>query len=86
MPTATSPLFHIQTCTSIDFPNCFFFISGVLAVGFSVFLKFAEVDVSDGKAWAIVITVIFVLFMVLLLVSLACQPQNKSEVSFKVNF
>lgn len=56
----------------------------LLAVGFSVFLKFAELDVSDGKAWAIVVTVIFTLVMILLLISLACQPQNKSEVSFKV--
>jgi hypothetical protein len=53
-------------------------------VGFSIFLKFAEDDISAGKAWAIVLTVIISLAMLILLISLSCQPQNKSEVAFKV--
>lgn len=59
-------------------------IFSFLAVGFSVFLKFCETDVADGEAWAIVITVLFSLSMLLLLISLACQPQNKAKLSFKV--
>ncbi|XP_060564997.1 cationic amino acid transporter 2-like isoform X2 [Ruditapes philippinarum] len=59
-------------------------IFSFLAVGFSIFLKFAEDDISAGKAWAIVLTVIISLAMLILLISLSCQPQNKSEVAFKV--
>ncbi|XP_045162290.2 high affinity cationic amino acid transporter 1-like isoform X2 [Mercenaria mercenaria] len=63
---------------------CAVTVFSLLAIAFSVFLKFAEDDISDGQAWAIVVTVIFTLSMVLQLISLACQPQNKSLVSFKV--
>ncbi|XP_045162288.2 cationic amino acid transporter 2-like isoform X2 [Mercenaria mercenaria] len=56
----------------------------LLTVGLSLFLKFAEDDLSAGKAWAIVITSVFTILMPLLLISMACQPQNKSKVSFKV--
>lgn len=58
----------------------------LITVAFSVFLKFAENELPKGKAWAIVITTIFTLALVIILVSLACQPQNKAKVSFKVPF
>ncbi|XP_045162286.2 cationic amino acid transporter 2-like isoform X2 [Mercenaria mercenaria] len=56
----------------------------LLTVGLSLFLKFAEDDLSARKAWAIVITSVFTIIMPLLLISMACQPQNKRNVSFKV--
>ncbi|KAL4221320.1 High affinity cationic amino acid transporter 1 [Mactra antiquata] len=60
--------------------SIFFFTS----VGLSIFLKFAEEDISHGKPWAVSITTVFVLLMLILMVSLICQPQNKAELSFKV--
>ena len=38
-----------------------------------------------GRAWAIVITTIFVAALIVILISLTCQPQNTAEVSFKVS-
>ncbi|XP_060564998.1 cationic amino acid transporter 2-like [Ruditapes philippinarum] len=59
-------------------------IFSILTVGLSIFLKFAEDDLSHGKPWAIFITAVFTIVMPLILISLACQPQNKTKVSFKV--
>lgn len=56
----------------------------LLSTGFSVFLKFKEEDLSKGDPVAIVFTVIFVLLMVVNLLSLALQPQNKAKLSFTV--
>ena len=55
-----------------------------MSVAFGLFLKFAEDELGDGKAWAIVLTVIFVIIMSLLLISLGCQPQNQAIITFKV--
>ncbi|XP_052285409.1 high affinity cationic amino acid transporter 1-like isoform X1 [Dreissena polymorpha] len=57
---------------------CFF------SIGFAVFLRFIEDQLSAGDGGAIAGAVIFTLIMVVLLVSLVCQPQNKSKLSFKV--
>lgn len=65
---------------------CDICIAGVVSVGFSVFLRFAENAVGEGDGGAIAGTVIFTLISLLLLISLACQPQNQSKMSFKVIF
>ena len=57
-----------------------------MATAFSVFLRFAEDSVGEGEVGAIVGTVIFTILLVLPVVSLVCQPQNPTKLSFKVNY
>ena len=58
---------------------------GCVAALFSVFLRFAENELPKGKPWAIAVTVIFTLTLVVLLVAMAIQPHNKTKCSLKVS-
>ena len=58
--------------------------AGFICIGFAVFLKYMEDAIGAGDMGALIGTVLFTIVMILLLLSLACQPQNKAKLSFKV--
>ena len=61
------------------------YFSGCVAILFSVFLRFAENELPKGKPWAIAVTAIFTIILLVLLVAMALQPHNKTKCSFKVS-
>ena len=58
--------------------------AGFICIGFAVFLKYTEDDIGAGDMGAVIGMVLFTIIMIILLLSLACQPQNKAKLSFKV--
>ncbi|XP_052819610.1 high affinity cationic amino acid transporter 1-like isoform X2 [Mya arenaria] len=55
-----------------------------VCIGFSVFLKYEENNIGAGKVFPVIVTAVFTLILLVLIVSIGCQPQNKAKLSFKV--
>ncbi|KAL3862746.1 hypothetical protein ACJMK2_008698 [Sinanodonta woodiana] len=50
----------------------------------SVFLLFGETNLFNGDWWAILIAVVLGVSIIIMFVSIFCQPQNQTKLSFKV--
>lgn len=61
------------------------FISAVLVIIFCLILVIAENSLSNGKAWAITLVVIFLIAIIAVMYSIWVQPENQDPIHFKVS-
>lgn len=60
------------------------FFIGILAILCGFCAKYLPDDISNGEVYAIVLPSVVVSLMILLMISMCLQPQNDTNLSFKV--